>query len=201
MTPNARKGSETERMVAKYFREQGFWMADRRLREGRRDDQGDIDGVPFTTIQVKNVEANRYQEWVTDTLKQRDTAGAPLCLLVRRVPRKPVEQWEALMPANLLFADFEYLDGGPAIEDEHLDESEAGSWLRMDLKLALIILTRITRLLGAMEVVNRELAGDRYSSDPYSTATSMGSTTPRPAITGSSSAPSTESPTPPSPTA
>ena len=119
-TANARKGSETERMVAKYLREQGFWMADRRLREGRRDDQGDIDGVPFTTIQVKYVAKPAYQAWVTDTLKQRDTAGTPYCLLVRRVPRKPVEQWEASMP-----------DPRP-----ELPESEAWTWHRMDLRLA-----------------------------------------------------------------
>lgn len=117
-TANARKGAEAERMVARYLREQGFPEADRRLREGRTDDQGDIDGVPYTVIQVKYVESNRYAAWVLDTIKQRDAAGKPLCLLVRRVPRKPVEQWEALQPTL----------GFP--------ESEAWTWVRMDLRLA-----------------------------------------------------------------
>lgn len=134
-TANARKGAETERMVAKYLREQGFWMADRRLREGRRDDQGDIDGVPFTTIQVKYVQDNRYQAWVLDTLKQRDAAGTPLCLLVRRVPRKPVEQWEASMPVTQLV---------PVVADE----MEAWTWVRMDLRMALVQLKELIEMYG-----------------------------------------------------
>lgn len=147
-TANARKGAATERMVAKYFREQGFWMADRRLREGRTDDQGDLDGVPFTTIQVKYVEANRYQEWVTDTLQQRQNAGTPLCLLVRRVPRKPVEQWEALMPSSYFVASFEHMDGSP-VEGQPL-ESEAWTWMRMDLRLAVVVLQRMTNALSGL---------------------------------------------------
>lgn len=123
-TANARKGAEAERMVAKYLREQGFPEADRRLREGRADDQGDIDGVPLTTIQVKYVQANRYAMWVVDTVRQRDRAGNPFCLLVRRVPRKPVEQWEASMP-----------DPRP-----ELPEEEAWTWSRMDLRLAVFLL-------------------------------------------------------------
>lgn len=126
-TANAIKGAATERMVVKYLREQGFPSADRRLREGRNDDQGDIDGVPLTTIQVKYVAQNRYAMWVVDTVRQRDRAGNPLCLLVRRVPRKPVEQWEASMPTL----------GYP--------EEEAWTWQRMDLRLAVLILaTRIS---------------------------------------------------------
>jgi len=120
-TANARKGSETERMVAKYLRT--WWpAADRRLREGRNDDQGDIDGVPFTTIQIKYVAQNRYAMWVIDTVRQRDRAGNPLCLLIRRTPRKPVEEWEALMPTL----------GYP--------EEEVWTWTRMDLRLAVDIL-------------------------------------------------------------
>lgn len=153
-TANARKGSATERMVAKYLREQGFWMADRRLREGRNDDQGDIDGVPFTTIQVKYVEANRYAAWVLDTIKQRDTAGTPLCLLVRRVPRKPVEQWEASMPTT----------GFP--------EEEAWTWRRMDLRLAVELLQEM--------ITAEELSRSRWGqSSPATSPTSIG---PAPAI-------------------
>lgn len=141
-TANSIKGAATERMVAAYLREQGFPHADRRLREGRADDQGDIDGVPSTVIQVKYVKENRYQAWVTDTLRQRDEAGAWLCLLVRRVPRKPVGQWEALMPSAYFVASFELGDGG-RIQGQ-LDEGEAWTWMRMDLALAVIVLKRLT---------------------------------------------------------
>lgn len=181
--PNQRKGAATERMVAKYLQANGFPNADRRLREGRRDDQGDIDGVPFTTIQVKSVEANRYAMWVVDTARQRDIAGAAMCLLVRRVPRKPVEQWEALMPSSYFIADFEWAHGGGG----SLPEEEAWTWVRMDLKLAVVALKRMT---GALRIL----------SDPSSTATWMGSTLPLPETRVSLSAPSTEKEIPPSPT-
>lgn len=158
-------------MVAKYFRDQGFWMADRRLREGRADDQGDIDGVPFTTVQVKYVEANRYPMWVLDTLKQRDTAGTPLCLLVRRIPRKPVEQWEALMPPTILFADFEDSDG-PVRDDDALNEQDPWTWTRMDLRLAVNVLKRVVRVLGTVP----DMSWDPYSSttSPTSRSTESG---------------------------
>lgn len=179
-------------MVAKYLRDQGFWMADRRLREGRTDDQGDLDGVPYTTVQVKYVESNRYAAWVLDTLKQRDTAQTPLCLLIRRVPRKPVEQWEALMPPGLFIADFEYLDGSPATW-EQLDESEAWTWLRMDLKLAVVVLKRTVRAITAMN-------DPALSWDPYSATTQTDGTGSQPETGTPSSAPSMEKGTPPSPT-
>lgn len=160
-------------MVAKYFREQGFWMADRRLREGRADDQGDIDGVPYTTVQVKYVADNRYQTWFLDTLKQRDTAGTSLCLLVRRVPRKPVEQWEAWMPTSQL-AD---INAG--------DESEAWTWVRMDLRLAVVFIKR------AMEVDLNTPSAPSWTTTEWNTVEG---------IEGPLSAPSTEKGTPPSPT-
>lgn len=173
-TANARKGAQAERMVAKYLREQGFWMADRRLREGRNDDQGDIDGVPFTTIQVKYVESNRYAAWTIDTLKQRDTAGTPFCLLIRRVPRKSVEQWEALMPL-------------PEIINVPLDEQESWTWVRMDLRLAVLVLKEKIDLHSRLA--------------PSSPTMSQTSTGPVHVTLASSSAPSTERDTPASRTA
>lgn len=126
-TANARKGAETERMVARYFREHGFWMADRRLREGRRDDQGDIDGVPFTTIQVKYARQLRLPAWVVDTLRQRDEANTPLCLLVVRKPQRLPAAWDAYMPYHQVWPSGP--PGGPS-------ESEAWTWVCMDLRLA-----------------------------------------------------------------
>lgn len=126
-TANARKGAETERLVARYFREQGFWMADRRLREGRQDDQGDIDGVPFTTIQVKYAKQLRLPAWVVDTLRQRDQANTPLCLLVVRKPQRLPAAWDAYMPYHQVWPSGP--PGGPT-------ESEAWTWVCMDLRLA-----------------------------------------------------------------
>lgn len=146
-TANSIKGAATERMVAAYLRENGFPLADRRLREGRADDQGDIDGVPFTVVQVKYVKENRYQAWVTDTLRQREEAVKPLCLLVRRVPRKRVGQWEALMPSSYFIASFEGFEGDLV---SGVDEREAWTWMRMDLDLAVFALKRMTAALAGL---------------------------------------------------
>lgn len=133
-TANARKGAETERMVAKYLREQAFAAADRRLREGRADDQGDIDGVPYTVVQVKYVAKPALQAWATATLKQRDTAGVPFCLLVVRVKGKPPAQWDAYMPP---------LTAG--LGELATPEVEAWTWTRMDLRLAVVRLSEMIR--------------------------------------------------------
>ncbi len=79
---------------------------------------------------------------IEDTIRQRDAAGAWLCVLVRRVPRKPVAQWEALLPSAYFVASFELGDGG-RIQGQ-LDEGEAWTWMRMDLALAVIVLKRLT---------------------------------------------------------
>lgn len=181
-TANGVKGAATERMVAAYLRENGFPLADRRLREGRADDQGDIDGVPSTVIQVKYEKANRYQAWITGTLRQRDEAGAWLCLLVRRVKYKPVEQWEALMPSAYFVASFELGHGG-RIQGQ-LDEGEAWTWMRMDLALAVHVLKGLTGYHGGLS--NRSLSITELLSEDR--------------MKGRRSALSTESESPPSAT-
>lgn len=120
--PNGAKGAETERMVARYLRP--WWPeVDRRLREGRADDQGDLDGIPLTCVQVKYVAKPALQSWITATLKQRDTKGCPLALLVVRRKYKPVAEWDAYMP-------------GQQLGWSHMDEREAAGWMRMDLSAA-----------------------------------------------------------------
>lgn len=135
-------------MVAKYLRGQGFAAADRRLREGRADDQGDIDGVPFTTIQVKYVAQPRMQSWVSDTLKQRDAAGNPLCMLVVRVKGQAPGKWSAYMPSSYFIASYEDFQGG--IWGDSVAETEAWTWVRMDLRMAVFALKRMTQALSSL---------------------------------------------------
>lgn len=171
--PNQRKGAETERMVARYLQGQGFPEADRRLREGRADDQGDIDGVPFTVIQVKYVHQKRMQQWILDTLKQRDTAGAPLCLLVVRVPHRAVQWWDAYMPLGTIYPE------------QIFGEEGTPGWIRMDLALAAALLRR--KIAEMADSLGSSLITMERQSLRSGTLTS-------------SSAPSTESGSPPSPT-
>lgn len=129
---NHAKGAVTERMVSAYLRT--WWPeVDRRLREGRADDQGDLDGIPFTCTQVKYWEKPRLQEWVTQTLRQRDCKGVPWCWIVSRVKHKRPEQWDAFMPLW-------QLDGLGA---QSPLEAEAWTWVRMDLRLAVGVLRNL----------------------------------------------------------
>lgn len=163
-TANARKGAETERMVAKYLVKQGFPLADRRLREGRADDQGDIDGVPYTVIQVKYVAKPAMQSWVDDTLKQRDEADAPLCMLVVRVKGQAIGKWSAYMPSSYFIASFE--DFGGVVLGDSLGEREAWTWMRMDLRLAAFALLRMTT---ALDGLSRQSLSTTTSSFPGGT--------------------------------
>lgn len=117
-------------MVARALRDLGFPQADRRLREGRTDDQGDIDGVPYTTVQVKYVAKFALQSWVNDTLKQRDTAGNPLCLLVVRIKYRPMDTWDTYMPLGQIYPE------------QIFGEESANGWIRMGLGLAAALLRR-----------------------------------------------------------
>lgn len=140
---NHQKGAATERMAVRYLRE--YWPeADRRLREGRVDDQGDIDGVPFTCIQVKYWKAKALQSWVTQTLRQRDASGHPLCALVVRIKYQAVEKWDVYMPARQILRDCPM---------DLMDESEAWTWLRLDFRAARALLdAEICRRLGARAI-------------------------------------------------
>lgn len=162
-TANATKGAATERMVAKYLRENGFPLADRRLREGRADDQGDIDGVPYTVIQVKYVEQPRMQSWVDDTLKQRDEANAALCMLVVRVKHQAPGKWSAYMPSSYFIASFEGF-GGDLVSG--VPEQEAWTWVRMDLRMAVFALKRMTT---ALDGLSRQSLSTTTSSFPGET--------------------------------
>lgn len=53
MTSPARRKGKTGELDAVAALQAYGWPARRRLLNGRRDDHGDIDGVPYTTIEVK----------------------------------------------------------------------------------------------------------------------------------------------------
>lgn len=105
MNSRKSKGDRGEREVEKLLRELGFPEARRKLGAGRRDDHGDIDGVPHTVIQVanwKNV-AQAVREKPLEAEEQRKRARAcHAATFVRlrggdwRVVLTP-EQWRSLL--------------------------------------------------------------------------------------------------------
>lgn len=124
---NQRDGAETERMVVRHLKP--LWPdVDRRLREGRMDDQGDLDGIPFTTVQVKRSKQFLLPKWVGQTLKQRGLAKNPLCLLIHRTMHKGVGAWDAWMPLT-------QVGGYPLAQEEDPNE-----WVRMQLDTACLVL-------------------------------------------------------------
>lgn len=145
--PNGDKGAKAERDVAKYLA--GWWpMARRALGAGRKDDRGDIHGIPLTVVQVKDCETLRLPKWVDQTLTQRENDDAPLCLLVVKKRYKAVPEWDAYMPLCQLGQPFE--------------EREVRSWTRMDLGIAV----RLLRFLIEQEV---KAMGPSPSGLSYST--------------------------------
>lgn len=79
MNPSKRKGDQAEREVAALLNQLLGVPARRKLGAGRQDDQGDIDGVPDTVIQVANRQARFYEtvrEKPLEAEMQRERAGA-----------------------------------------------------------------------------------------------------------------------------
>lgn len=82
-----RKGDDAEREVQGLLRDLLGVPARRKLGAGRKDDIGDIDGVPDTVIQVANYTdiARAIREKLPECEAQRERAGATHCAtFVRR---------------------------------------------------------------------------------------------------------------------
>jgi len=98
-------GADTERLVAGYFRQQGWAGAERRIRTGYRTaertvaDQGDLLGLPGLCVQVKSLRPATAAEaatrvWLAETEAQREASRAVLGLLVvRRWGTTDVGRW------------------------------------------------------------------------------------------------------------
>lgn len=90
------RGTATETMVVKYLRT--WWpLAERRVQHGDHD-MGDVINVPRTCLEIKGAKDIRLPVWKEQTLAELQNSGEDFCALVIRVERKPVEQWDCLMP-------------------------------------------------------------------------------------------------------
>lgn len=84
--PAKRKGDRAELEVQGWFREELGVPARRALGAGRRDDVGDISGVPSTTVSVANwSDLDRaVREKLPDLERQRVNAGAEFAAMFCR---------------------------------------------------------------------------------------------------------------------
>lgn len=103
--PAKRKGDTAELEAARLIAELTGWRVRRKLGAGRADDTGDIDGVPDTTVQVKNYAnlTRAIREGLHDLRQQQTNAGTPFAALMARRPggrwivvMEP-DQWVALI--------------------------------------------------------------------------------------------------------
>ncbi|MGH3500734.1 MAG: hypothetical protein ACRDQA_07530 [Nocardioidaceae bacterium] len=99
------RGKETERMVVRWLRANGFPHCERQVRTGHRTktrtfaDQGDLDLCPGVVASVKalspvNRAERAIRDWMHDAEQQRQAKGAALCpVILRRVGTSDVGQW------------------------------------------------------------------------------------------------------------
>lgn len=116
------KGTAAEREVVKYLRK--WWpAAERRALSGNKD-KGDVAGIPDVVVEVKAAARPELAKWQRETLAEMDNAGAYRCVLAVKRPYKPVQQWDAYLPAWQVGI-----------------EGEGPEWVRMDLLMAVMFLT------------------------------------------------------------
>lgn len=108
-------GKDTERLVARYFRQVGFAGAERRVATGYRTaqrisaDHGDLTGLPGLCVQVKSLRPATRAEtqtrfWLAELEQQRQASGASVGLLiVRRWGTTDVGRWWCFLMARDLF--------------------------------------------------------------------------------------------------
>jgi hypothetical protein len=84
--PSKRKGDRAELEVQGWFREHLGVPARRALGAGRKDDCGDVSGVPGTCIQVANYASldRAVREKLPDLERQRVNAGAEFAAMFCR---------------------------------------------------------------------------------------------------------------------
>lgn len=86
----ARKGSQFERDVVAYLREQGFPYVERAYGAGRPDDTGDLDGIPGWCFELKNHQRIDLAAWADEARAEQAHARAQHCAVIAKRRGKPV---------------------------------------------------------------------------------------------------------------
>lgn len=101
------KGSSFERMIADYFKANGFPFADRRVKSGAKD-KGDIGGVGTDAgrlvLECKNTSKISLGTWATEAETERinDTALAGMIIHKRHGKGQAKDQWVTMPLADLV---------------------------------------------------------------------------------------------------
>ena len=96
------KGTLAERMVVEYLRANGFPDAERRALEGNHD-RGDIAGLPYTVLEVKNHAALDLAGWLNELMREIDNDDAEYgAVIAKRRGHAKADQWYAIMPFEML---------------------------------------------------------------------------------------------------
>lgn len=86
-SPQKRKGDDAELEVARILHDLTGWPVRRKLGAGRTDDEGDLEGIPDTVVQVANwADVNRaIRQKPLDAEQQRANAGATFAVTLIRL--------------------------------------------------------------------------------------------------------------------
>ena len=82
--PSKRKGDRFELDVVDALRRAGIEGAERALGAGRRDDRGDIFGIPGMVLQAKNVARMDLPGWMRDAARQAGNDRTDLYAVVHK---------------------------------------------------------------------------------------------------------------------
>ena len=103
--PSKAKGDKAERELAALISDQLGIEIRRKLGAGRTDDEGDLDGLPDWTIEVKNIAklADALRDGVDDSTREQRNACTPFGVAFIRVRGgrwyavQSVEQWATVV--------------------------------------------------------------------------------------------------------
>lgn len=84
------KGAAFERRVVAFLRQVGI-PADRSYGAGRKDDRGDIDGLPRWVIECKAHKALDLAAWMDEAQREQACAGTDYAAVIAKRRNRPAE--------------------------------------------------------------------------------------------------------------
>jgi len=96
-TPNKAKGSQWERDVAAYFRDNGFPEVERRYGAGAQADKGDINGMPGFVIECKNLGRINLNSIMDETLREQANAKKMFGIAIIKRRNRPTKDAHVVM--------------------------------------------------------------------------------------------------------